>query len=206
MMSDRRAWRGHSGRVTRLFSATMTTVPTGFWVLLLANMLTGPAVGGELTCSGTITATSLNPTKPGSAMDFRVMNKSADNLALAEDFSNGLREMGATISSGGPLILAVTFLVTEPAETSAVPKLHSDFAWMSKLDLNAGAGSANPAKAHLPTLKMTASVSNKQNADLMWVATVECAVATTDGHRLAHDLGVMISRHYGKSVIGEKLQ
>ena len=205
-MSDRGAWRGHSGRARRLFTATMTTVPTGFWILLLAGTLTGPAAAEALTCSGTITATSLNPIRPGSALDFRVMNKSTDNRALADDFSKGLREMGATVSSAGPLILAVTFLVAEPADASAVPKLHSDFAWMGNLGLNAGTASPDHAKARQPTLKMTASVSNKQNADLMWVATVECAVATTDGHQLAHDLGVMVSRYYGKSVVGETLQ
>ena len=151
------------------------------WLVLFGNMMV-PAVAKDVSCPGTINATSLSPIKPGWALEFRVLNRSTENLALANSFTDGMREAGATVSKDGPLILNVTFLVTEAASGStASSKLHSEFAWMKNLDSSAG--------AHRPTLKLTASLLKKEGVESMWIATVDCTVATLDSHLLSTILG-----------------
>jgi hypothetical protein len=169
------------------------------WLALFGSMMAAPALAKDPSCSGTITATSLNPIKPASALEFRVQNQSKENLALADGFTDGMREAGATVSKDGPLILDVTFLVTEAAsDSTAASTLHADFTWMKNLGSTTG--------TQRPTLKLTVSLSKKEGVELMWIATVDCSVATPDSHLLAHDLGVLVAGHFGKSGTSKSFQ
>jgi hypothetical protein len=174
--------------------AFLTTTGRGtvVWLALFGIMMV-PAAAKDLSCPGTINATSLSPLKPGLALEFRVLNRSAENLTLADSFADGMRDAGTSVSKDGPLILSVTFLVTEAASSpTASSKLHSDFTWMKNLDSNVG--------AHRPTLKMTASLVTRAGVESIWIATVDCTVATLDSRLLAHDLGVLVAGHFGQTV------
>jgi hypothetical protein len=170
------------------------------WLALFGSMMAAPALAKDPpSCPGTITATSLNPIKPASALEFRVQNRSKENLALADGFADGMREAGATVSKDGPLILDVTFLVTEAAPgPTAASTLHADFTWMKNL--------GSPVGTQRPTLKLTASLLKKEGVESMWIATVDCTVATLDSHLLAHDLGVLVAVHFGESVTSKSFQ
>ena len=59
---------------------------------------------------------------------------------------------------------------------------------------------------HQPTLMLTASLLKKETVELMWVANVGCTITTLDAHQLAHDLGLQVARHFGESILRQKLQ
>jgi hypothetical protein len=192
--------RHHSPHGASAFLTTGRGVQAAAWLALFGSVVVvAPALAKDHSCSGTILATSLSPIEPASALEFRVINQATENLALADSFADGMREAGAKISKDGPLILNVTFLVTEAASgPTATPTLHSDFAWMKNLGSNAG--------EHRPTLTLTAALLKKEGVEAMWVATVDCTVSTVDSHALAHDLGVLVAGHFGESVTSESFQ
>jgi hypothetical protein len=176
-----------------------------WFVLLCAIAVTPTTAARAMACPGTMIATSLSPISPGSAVEYRILPPSTENLALGESFAKGVREAGVITAEDGPLVLTIAFLVTQTTSASSTI-LRSDFAWMKELNRTKPQKAVGRVGAHQPTLRLTASLLKKESVELMWVANVDCTITTLDAHQLAHDLGLQVARHFGKSNLRHRLQ
>jgi hypothetical protein len=158
------------------------------WFVLLCAIAVTPTTARAMACPGTMIATSLSPISPGSAVEYRILPPSTENLALGESFAKGMREAGVITAEDGPLVLTIAFLVTQTISASpASTILRSDFAWMKELNRTKLQKADGRVGAHQPTLRLTASLLKKESVALMWVANVDCTIKTLDAHQLAHD-------------------
>ena len=193
-----------ASRGVGLLPAVIVVRRLAIWFVLLGVVAVTPTTARAMACPGTMIATSLSPISPGSAVEYRILRPSTENRALGESFAKGVREAGVTTAEDGPLVLTIAFLVTQTTSASSASTiLRSDFAWMKELSRQKAGGRV---RTHQPTLMLTASLLKKESIELMWVANVDCTITTLDAHQLAHDLGLQVARHFGESILRQKLQ
>ena len=156
-----------------------------------AAMLAGlanPALAGQ-ACNGSVQASLLQAVPDPLVVALQNARNTAKAKQAAANFTEGLRAAGLTVQLNGASVLHLTFLVTTLGSGGQLHE-YSDFSWTA----------APVAAGSPPTITVTAGLTSRGMATLLWVASLECRVKTRDPTALAKELGQIIGQVLGKQV------
>jgi hypothetical protein len=169
---------------------------------LVAAAAARPAAAME-SCSGTYSATLIQPLPNPLVVALIVYDDSPRNLALAAQFKAGMQSAGVAVSGTPTVRLSLTVALNGGTDDAApVPSSDNSFSWMS--------GGIRPqapdqtqfgrASQDTPpvTVQLRADVRPESGGPVAWVATLRCAMQGNDEQRLAYDIGVVIGRAIGR--------
>jgi hypothetical protein len=153
---------------------------------LVGPALVGPALAGQ-ACDGAIQASALQTLPSPLVVAVQDPRNNAQSKTVVASFEDGLRAGGVTVRPDGASVLHLTFLVS--TANGGQQHQYADFSWASAPE----AASGPP-----PTLTVTAGLSTRGLATLIWVASVECKVKTRDPLALAQELGQLVGQVLGQ--------
>jgi hypothetical protein len=171
---------------------------------LLAGLLMGGVPLGlaqaKGVCSGTYSASIINPLPRGIVISLGSLSSS--QTRLAKPFSAGMQDTGMRVDETGDVLMQAGFTFQPPARPDSTGQDAADFyrrfGWVesSWMDDNT---------ARLPSPRglrvgMAVVATNATLNQIAWIALINCTVTTDDPQSLMFKLGGLIGRSIGKAV------
>ena len=150
-----------------------------------------PALAAS-ACPGSFRGSLIRPLPQPVTVELSVTRQNPENARLADEFADGLRDAGVTVSPSGNLRLGLSFLIHNRSDRGGAQQV--DFAWMEHL----------PAKAGSATIALTAMLVSPNDAAFVWVGSLECVIQTTSKDELARYIGTVIGRDWAATSRVEK--
>ena len=168
---------------------------------LLAGLLFSSALIGvahaENACVGTISGSRLGVVSRDIPVAMVRSRYAAESKELSGAFEQGFREAGGVVETGAPARLVVAYVLHGPVGTPSANQPFITFGELSR---------AIQAQGGNPRVTLTVTLADVALPAIIWVGSVECTIQTNNFVMLAHDLGALVARNLGSSMLGEAIQ
>jgi hypothetical protein len=147
------------------------------------------------SCSGTYSATALNPLPMPNVVQYNAGAEGQTATAIANQFIAGMQSAGMAFAGQPTTQMNLTGSVSPASNTqgaSATAGTYSGFGW---------AAQTSPGAAPIigGTLRLSITLTDMRAATMDWLGNLTCIVGTNDKGQLAQELGAAIGRTIGQN-------
>ena len=178
-------------------------------LLGLVGMLSPNGAAATQTCQGTYVATLLQPLPTHIVVGLDIHDRSPRNLKLTERFLAGVRESGVAVGAEPNVLLHVNTSRLGDYSSQRDRGAERSYSELSgiqggiqpRLPTLPGNRFAAPRSPPAPPLLFLRVDATEGNATrILWVASVQCGMISSDEGQLAQDLGRVIGGALGQRI------